>query len=162
MSYPSDPSSSPWQSPDQNQQPSGYGQQETSGYQQNPYDTSQYGQQSYPAYGQQPVPQNPYNPYQGGYLALQEHPQGTTIMILGILGFVTSGITGLIAWIMGRKALKEIDANPTHYSNRSQTHIGYILGIVTTCIFGGILVLYLLFIVVYVVIIVGVLRSGSY
>ena len=61
----------------------------------------------------------------------QEHPQGTVILILGILGFFT-GICGLIAWILGSKAQKEIAASGVHYSNEGNIKVGKILGMVTT------------------------------
>lgn len=68
----------------------------------------------------------------GGYAPSQEHPQGTLILILGILGFVTSGVCGLIAWIMGSKAQKEIEASGVSYSNEGNIKIGKILGMITT------------------------------
>jgi uncharacterized membrane protein len=140
-------------------EPSGYGQQggysDPSGYGQQPgYGQQQpgYGQQS--AYGQQypPAQVNPYAAYSVG----PEHPQGTVILVLGILGFFTF-ITGIIALVMGRKAMREINASGQVYSNRSQVQIGYILGIVTT-ILGS---LYVLAIIAYIVIVLVVLVGAS-
>lgn len=59
-----------------------------------------------------------------------EHPKGTTILILGILGLVCCSPLGIVAFVMGNTALKEIDANPGMYSNRQIVFIGKILGIV--------------------------------
>ena len=42
-----------------------------------------------------------------------QHPQGTTILVLGILSLVVCGILGPFAWSMGNKALREINADPT-------------------------------------------------
>jgi len=73
-----------------------------------------------------------YPPSYGGYgyPAQTEHPQGTTILILGILSIVCCGVLGPVAWVMGNNALKEIDAQPGRYSNRQIVQIGRILGII--------------------------------
>lgn len=90
----------------------------------------------------------------GGYAPTQEHPQGTLILILGILGFFT-GICGLIAWILGSKAQKEIASSGASYSNEGNIKIGKILGIITT-IWG------LFWIVIAIVFaIVGVIAASS-
>jgi hypothetical protein len=109
---------------DQNPEPNPYGQ--------NPSDPNQ------PAgapYGQ--------NPYAGGYPAggygaagPQPHPQGTTVLVLGIVGLVICGIAGVIALVMGNRVLKEIDANPGAYNNRQNVVIGRVLGIVATILWG--------------------------
>ncbi|WP_152362952.1 DUF4190 domain-containing protein [Microlunatus speluncae] len=130
------------------QQPQ-YGQQQPYGQQpQQPYGQQpQYGQQQ--PYGQQPTPYQQPSPY-GSYQGLQEHPQGTTILVLGILGFVT-GICGAIAWYMGNKAQKEIAASGVHYSNESNINVGKILGMVTSilAIIGiAFLIIYIIFMVV--------------
>ena len=46
-----------------------------------------------------------YQPYGPGRYGGYEHPQGTTILVLGILSLVVCGILGPIAWSMGSKAL---------------------------------------------------------
>jgi hypothetical protein len=62
-----------------------------------------------------------------------EHPQGTTILVLGILSLVVCGILGPIAWNMGNKALREIDASPqVTYTNRGNVNAGRICGIIGT------------------------------
>ena len=73
------------------------------------------------------------NPYQGGYggPVPQPHPQGTTVLVLGIVGLVICGIAGIVALVMGNKALKEIDANPAAYNNRQTVVIGRVLGIIS-------------------------------
>lgn len=43
-------------------------------------------------------------------------------------------LAGPFAWVMGNKALKEIDANPGQYDGRTEVLIGKILGIVGTVI----------------------------
>jgi hypothetical protein len=107
----------------------------------NPYDANPeqgpYGQypngpagQGQGGYGQ--------NPYQGGYgmAGPQPHPQGTTVLVLGILGLVVCGIAGVVALVMGNRVLKEIDANPAAYNNRQSVVIGRILGIIAVVLWA--------------------------
>jgi hypothetical protein len=82
-----------------------------------------YQQPGYP-----PAPQSGYVVAQP-YGALPEHPQGTTILVLGIVGlFVT--ICAPIAWYMGSKAQKEIAASGVRYANEQNINIGKIIGMV--------------------------------
>lgn len=80
----------------------------------------------------QPYPQpTPYpRPY---FQALPEHPEATTILVLGALGFVFFPC-GIIAWSMGSKAMKAIQAGGFRYSNESNVNLGRILGMVTSII----------------------------
>ena len=73
-------------------------------------------------YGQQPYGAPP-----------QEHPQGTLILIFGILGiFIT--IFAPIAWYLGNKARKDIQTSGIQYSNEQNISIGRMLGKVFTII----------------------------
>jgi hypothetical protein len=83
-----------------------------------------------------PPPFGAWSPY-----GVREHPQGTTILVLGVLslavGMVTCGLglfLGPVAWIMGNNALAEIDRNPAAYSNRGSVQAGRICGIVASCL----------------------------
>lgn len=70
-----------------------------------------------------------------------EHPQGTLILILGILSIVVCQLTGPFAWSMGRKAIREIDASGQTYTNRGVVQAGMICGIVGTAFLAiGILI----------------------
>ena len=71
-------------------------------------------------------------PGYGGYTQQMQHPQGTTILVLGILSLVVCGLLGPFAWSMGNKALKEIDASGVVYANRGQVQAGRICGIVSS------------------------------
>jgi hypothetical protein len=91
-----------------------------------------------PAYGP-PVGYGPppgYRPYgqpgSGPFGPATEHPQGTTILVLGILSLVVCQIMGPIAWVMGSKAQKEIDLDPARYTNRGNVVAGKILGIIAS------------------------------
>lgn len=126
---------------------------------QNPYEQP-YGQPGYgqPAYGQPVYGQPGYGQpaYGAGYGAVpQPHPQGTTVLVLGILGLVVCFIAGIVAVVMGNKALKEIDANPAAYNNRQNVVIGRILGIIG-------IVLQVLGLVIYGIAIAVAVSSGSY
>jgi len=65
--------------------------------------------------------------------AQAEHPQGTTILVLGILSLVVCGLLGPFAWSMGNKALREIDSNPSvRFSNRGNISAGRICGMIAS------------------------------
>ena len=59
-----------------------------------------------------------------------DHPRGMTVLILGILSLVCCSPLGIVAFVMGNNALKEIDAQPGRYGNRQIVQIGRILGII--------------------------------
>lgn len=82
-------------------------------------------------YGTPPPPAPGYQEGSGP-MGPREHPQGTLILILGILSLVCIQLLGPVAWIMGNKALAEIDANPSMFSNRSTVNAGRICGIIST------------------------------
>jgi hypothetical protein len=84
-----------------------------------------------------------------------DHPQGTTILVLGILGLVVCSPLGIAAWVMGKKALAEATAMGA--SNASTIKVGYILGIIATC-------LMILYLVIGVFVFIGAAASsaGSY
>lgn len=64
----------------------------------------------------------------------REHPNGTTVLVLGILSLVVCGILGPFAWVMGNNARREMDAQPgVNWSNRGNINAGRICGIVGTC-----------------------------
>ena len=102
-------------------------------------------------------PNQGYPPPGYGYGGQVEHPQATTVLILGICGLVLCQLLAPFAWSMGNKALEEIDRDPLRYSNRSNVNTGRILGIVGSVLLG----LYLAFFVIYLVIIVAVLGTSG-
>ncbi len=79
-------------------------------------------------------PFQPYQPQPYGqpYPALpQPHPQGTTVLVLGILGFVVT-LCAPFAWYIGSKALTEIQTSGVRYSNEDQIRVGRLLGMIIT------------------------------
>jgi uncharacterized membrane protein YjgN (DUF898 family) len=71
-----------------------------------------------PAYGYRPPPPN--------------HPQATTVLVLGILGIVVCGLIGPFAWSMGNRVVAEIEASGGAWGGQTEATIGRVLGIVTT------------------------------
>lgn len=141
---PGDPEQPTWQPPPMAAPPSypppgpPYGGAPAPGYGENPYGGAPapgYGDNPYGP-GAQPAPGYGGAPYGYGYGYQQprDHPQGGTILVLGILGLVFCQILGPIAWVMGNTAMREIDANPGAYSNRSTVQAGRICGMVATAL----------------------------
>jgi hypothetical protein len=119
------------------------------GQQQNPYGGQPYAGQPYvppPNPYQAPheytAPQSPYaSPYQPAFAGggLPEHPSATTSVVLGIIGLVgiafCGGLTLVLspaAWVVGAKAVREIDASGGRYAGRDRAQAGKIMGIIGT------------------------------
>lgn len=67
------------------------------------------------------------------------HGLATGALVCGIIGLIAVPGLGVIAWILGHLALKEIDAAPPGtWSNRDHATIGKILGIVSTILYAAI------------------------
>lgn len=94
---------------------------------------------------------NPYQPgpYGGGYAS--PHPSGTTVLVLGIIGFVVCPIVSIFGLTQGNRALKEIDANPAAYNNRQTVVIGRVLSIVGLALWAASIVLILLLVALGVI-----------
>ncbi|HEX3198390.1 MAG TPA: hypothetical protein VHR39_12655 [Propionibacteriaceae bacterium] len=98
-------------------------------------------------YGQQPYGAPP-----------QEHPQGTLILIFGIIGiFVT--IFAPIAWYLGNKAKKEIQASGIQYTNEQNISVGRMLGKIFTII--ALVSIAITIIITIIVIAVGASQAGG-
>jgi hypothetical protein len=111
-------------------------------YQQPGGQPSPYGQQSPMPYGQ------PYGAPQ------QEHPQGTMILIFGILGiFIT--IFAPIAWYFGNKAKAEIQASGLHYTNEQNISIGRMLGKIFTIL----AIVWIAFVIIWIII--AIIAAGQ-
>ena len=107
-----------------------------------PYDPDQPPGSQPPPYGQQQPPEGyasyppPYAPpVQGGYGQQPEnHPNATTALVLGIVGVVCCSLTAPFAWVMGKRAMDEIDASGGRIGGRGNAQAGYVLGILGTII----------------------------
>jgi hypothetical protein len=95
-------------------------------------------------------------PAYGGYgpPPAQNHPQATTVLVLGILGLVVCGLCGPFAWVMGNRVVREIDASQGRWGGRGEANVGRILGIVASA-------LLILSLVVVVIFVFGVVISTS-
>ena len=61
----------------------------------------------------------------------QEDSQATTILVLGILSLVVCQILGPIAWVMGQRVRREMDAHPeVTWTNRGSVTAGWVCGII--------------------------------
>jgi hypothetical protein len=100
-----------------------------------------------------PQDRPPYSYGPAPYYAI-EHPDATTILVLGILSLVVCGLLGPFAWVKGNNALAEIDRNPAAYTNRGTVQAGRICGIVGTCLLGAA-------ILIYAVIAIAVVATGT-
>lgn len=104
-----------------------------------------------------------YGGYGGYGSGTAEHPQGTTILVLGVCSLVFTFVCGFgallgpVAWIMGNNALKEIDANPSLYSNRGSVSAGRICGIIATAL----MVLGVAFLVIFLVAVAVAVGTSS-
>ncbi len=144
-------------------QPPGDPEDHQPGYATPGYGAPAYGAPAYgpvpPAPGQPPVV--PGTPYQ--FVPPPTHGRGLASMVLGIISLVLCfgygvGLFGSpVAWWLGAKALKEIDAAPGQYSGRGFAQTGQILGIVGTVLLG----LFLLAVLVILVIVVVVNADSS-
>ena len=81
---------------------------------------------------------------------VRQHPEGTTILVLGILSIVICPLIGPLAWSMGNKAMAQVRFSGYQFSNAGFIKAGRILGAVAT-----------LLMVFYVVLVLALLSSGS-
>lgn len=84
--------------------------------------------------GQPTTPPTPQQNPQG------QSPSGTTILVLGIIGFLCF-VTGIIAWVMGNKEIKL-------FPNDSNVKAGRICGIVSTILAAVGIVIYIIAVVI--------------
>lgn len=105
-------------------------------------------EQPRPPYDPPPAAQNPYapyssipNPYGGAQsqpvgfwpgAAPPDHPQATTVLILGAVGLIACQFLGPVAWVMGSRVKREITASGGTMGGMQQAQIGWILGIVAS------------------------------
>lgn len=101
----------------------------------------------------------PYQPYYPPYRPPPDHPQATTALVLGILGVVVCQVLGPFAFVIGRKAVREIDASGGMLGGRGNAQAGYVLGIVGIVMLGVFALFLLVNIVVFVVAIVSTSNS---
>ncbi len=92
---------------------------------------------------EQRVPVVPIGPQAQGQQPLNPH-RGGVVLALGILGLVVCFICGIIAWIMGKNDLREMDSGRMDPSGRGLTQAGRICGMVGVIIPIAVICLWLL------------------
>ncbi len=84
-----------------------------------------------------PFEQQGTAPGAASYANTREHPDGTTVLVLGILGLVVCALLAPVAWVKGNTAKREMDAQPhVNWTNRGAVQAGRICGII-----GSVLIL---------------------
>lgn len=94
----------------------------------------------------------PYSQQQP-YAPPPDHPQATTVLVLGILSLVVCQLIAPVAWVMGNRVVREIDESRGGYGGRSSANAGRICGIV-----GSVLIIIS---VVFVLLIIGIAGFAS-
>ncbi len=78
-------------------------------------------------------PQQPYGAMPSMHGDVRDHPSGTTVLVLGVLGLVLCQVLGPIAWIQGNKARADMRAQPhVMWKNEGLVTAGWVLGIIAT------------------------------
>lgn len=77
-----------------------------------------------------------------------EHPQAIVVLVLGIIGVTVVPFIAPVAWVLGGRVLRQIDANPGAYSRRDFVVAGRILGMVGTLLVSLIVLLILYFVLI--------------
>ena len=98
-------------------------------------------------------PYDPGSPGSHSQGIQQDHPRATTALVLGILGLVLCQVLSPFAWVVGGRAVREIDASHGALGGRGSANAGRILGIVGTAL--------LVLALVVTAILVGGLAVGS-
>jgi hypothetical protein len=95
--------------------------------------------------------QPPYQPPPYGYGPPVQRPNASsavTALVLGILGVALCGpFTSIPAIVVGRNAVREIDASQGQLAGREMAQAGFVLGIVMTVLWGlGLLLVLVVFV----------------
>ena len=64
--------------------------------------------------------------------ALADHPRSVLVLVLGLLGFVTWGLTSPFAWVIGGQARRDIRRNPGRWRSSPALTAGWVLGILVS------------------------------
>jgi len=100
-----------------------------------------------------PPPPGGYGQPQYGGMP-QNHGSATTALILGILSFVCCGLLGIPAYIIGKRAEREIQASNGTLSGDGMAKAGWILGLIA-------MILMALSILAFIVLFAGGVMTSS-
>lgn len=123
---PTPPPTPPYESPEP-QSPYGQQAEPLPDYYVDPQQQAQHQQMQPPPHQQQMYHQPGYG---AGWGPAPEHPRATTVLVLGILGFLFA-IPAFFGWYMGSKAKKEIQQGAPYRWDGS-LKVGHILSIVAS------------------------------
>jgi hypothetical protein len=70
--------------------------------------------------------------------------RGTTVLVLGIIGLACCFICGIIAWVMGKNDLVEMDAGSMDPAGRGLTQAGKICGMISVGLQVIVLIIWLI------------------
>ena len=70
--------------------------------------------------------------------------RGVMVLVFGILGLVVCVILGIVAWVMGKNDLREIDAGLMDPAGRGLTQAGKICGMISVILALVVLAIWLL------------------
>lgn len=136
--------------------PSPYGQPSQQGYQQ----PSQQGYQP-PPYA---APSYATQPPMGLPVAKPDHPQATLALVLGLVGLAgglaTCGLlflTSPFAWVIGRRAVREIEASGGQLGGEGSARAGFVTGVIGSIL----LVLALVAVALYIAFVVWAISSSG-
>lgn len=99
-----------------------------------------------------PASKNPFAPVHttspSGYGRQVPH-RGSTVLTLGVVSLLCNFffIPGILAWVYGRGDLKKMDAGQMDSEGRGMTLAGMILGIISTSLWGLLIIFYAILIV---------------
>jgi hypothetical protein len=93
-------------------------------------------------------PPPPAAPPLASHLIREDHPQATTSLVLGIISLVLCQLVAPIALVLGRRAVREIDASGGMLGGRGQAQAGWIMGLIGTILLA-VSVLVILAVVVF-------------
>lgn len=114
-----------------------------------------------PPAGSAPPPGQPGQP--GWYAGppqyrVPDHPDATKALVLGLVALIGGLacylplVLGPWAWVVGHRAVKQIDAQPGRYEGRGQAMAGYVTGVIASVLLGiGVLALVVFFVFMIVV-----------
>ncbi|WP_020469855.1 DUF4190 domain-containing protein [Zavarzinella formosa] len=74
-----------------------------------------------------------YDDERAEYGRVKPH-NGVMILVFGIVGLLFCQMFGIVAFVMGRSDLKEIDAGRMDHDGRGLVFAGYVMGIISTII----------------------------
>jgi hypothetical protein len=75
--------------------------------------------------------------------SLKPH-RGSTVLVLGIVGLACCFIAGIIAWVMGKNDLAEMDAGSMDPAGRGLTQAGKICGMISVGLQVIVLIIWLI------------------